>query len=118
MINAVRHPPNSEVEKAEEQMDIIGSDSTEVNIDEQIKDAVESADADEGQKEQLLNLLLEFKDTFSKGKNDVGSTNLHEVEIPINNAGEPIYTKQYKIPWAAYDSLKKIIAELESNKTL
>lgn len=29
-----------------------------------------------------------------------------------------LYTKQYKIPWAAYDSLKKIIAELESKGIL
>ena len=110
---------DDEVDKAEEQMEIGQSSAEEVNIEEQIEDAVKRAEAaDEKQKEQLLNLLLEFKGTFTKGKNDVGCTTLHEVEIPIDNDGEPIYTKQYKIPWTAYDSLKSIIAELESNQII
>ena len=102
------------VDRATEQVEI-GVSQVDDDIDRQIDEVVKTADAaDECQKEQLRDLLMEFKQVFSRGKNDVGLTNIHEVRIPTNDNDKPAFTRQYKIPWASYESVRGIISELES----
>ena len=106
------------VQKEEEKLEI-GMSQEEEHIIQQIEAVVSQANAaSEEQKEELKELLLTFKDVFCKNKNDVGLTSAHEVRIPTYPDAGPIFTKQYKIPWASYDSVQEVISELESKKII
>ena len=89
------------------------------DFDHQIEEVLRRGDAmDDAQKEELRELLTEYRHIFAVDKYDVGSTNVHKVSIPTTPGTEPVYTKQYKIPLGSYDQIGKIVKELETREVI
>lgn len=67
---------------------------------------------DEVEQDQLWQLLLEFKDSFSVSEDDVGKTNLIEHNIDTGDA-QPIRMRPRRLPLARQTAADKALQEME-----
>lgn len=79
-----------------------------------VQQQLENADAlgEDSQKQQLRELFYDFQHIWARDSNDCGVTDLHTVTIPTAPNAPPSFVRQYKIPLAAYDSIKETLDTL------
>ncbi|KAJ8369526.1 hypothetical protein SKAU_G00095540 [Synaphobranchus kaupii] len=64
------------------------------------------------QRHKLQSLFYEFQHIFSRDAYDCGDTDLHTVRIPTDPGALPTFVREYRIPLAAFESIKEILDSL------
>ena len=77
-----------------------------------VQEVLQKADAMGTVKKDFHKLLYKYKNIFAKDSLDCGVTDIHTVSIPTYPGAPPTYVRQYKIPLASHEPVRKIINEL------
>lgn len=63
------------------------------------------------QKQQLTQILNEYRSTIAKNLDELGKTNLIEMDIQVKPNSNPVYSKPYKATQAERAEIKRIVSE-------
>ncbi|XP_053327932.1 uncharacterized protein LOC128502195 [Spea bombifrons] len=109
------NPPGEDLTSKLEESFEIGQPKVFPGFQERVEEQISMADAcaNDSERQQLREILMEFQEIFAKDSYDCGFTNLHVARIQTDPDLPPVCIKQYRLPLASYDALQDIIRNLK-----
>lgn len=79
-----------------------------------VEDVTCGDDVPVAQRNELIEMLNEFRDCFALNTSELGKTNLAELDVELTS-DKPIYYRPYRLSYSERDKVRGIINELKEN---